>query len=109
MPSKEVFLTRGAERDLESIFDYIASHDSPARADAVLARMAAVLGKLAVFPERGSFPKELIALGIRSYRQVFFKPCRIIYQATTSGVFVVVVADGRRDMEALLTRRLLQP
>jgi toxin ParE1/3/4 len=42
---------------------------------------------------------------------MFFKPYRIIYLATTSAmfVFVVVVADGRRDMVALLTRRLLQP
>jgi len=31
-------------------------------------------------PERGVYPKELLDLGIRDYREVFFKPCRIIYR-----------------------------
>ena len=31
-------------------------------------------------PERGVYPKELLDIGIRDYREVFFKPCRIIYR-----------------------------
>lgn len=58
-------------------------------------------------PERGSYPKELVGLGIKEYRQVFFKPYRLIYRVMGADVVVYVIADGRRDMQSLLTRRLL--
>jgi toxin ParE1/3/4 len=35
---------------------------------------------LAESPERGVCPKELLSLGIREYREIFFKPYRIIYR-----------------------------
>ena len=63
--------------------------------------------KLAVMPERGSYPKELVGLGVKEYRQVFFKPYRLIYRVMDADVVVYVIADGRRDMQSLLTRRLL--
>lgn len=59
-------------------------------------------------PERGSRPKELLALGIREYRQVFFKPYRAIYRVIGRRVYVYLVADGRRDMQTLLARRLFE-
>lgn len=48
-------------------------------------------------------------MGIRDYREIFFKPYRIIYRVIDAIVYVFLVADGRRDMQALLQRRLLQP
>ena len=51
--------------------------------------------------------KELLALGIREYRETFFKPYRIVYRVQGSRVDVYLIADGRRDMQALLSRRLL--
>jgi toxin ParE1/3/4 len=62
---------------------------------------------LATFPEGGSHPKELLTLGIRDYRQAFFKPYRVIYRVVKQRIYVYLIADGRRDMQALLTRRLL--
>ena len=102
-----VLLTQGAEQDLESIYDYIAAFDSPANADYVLDRLMKAVEGLATFPERGSYPKELLALGIKEYRQTFFKPYRMIYRVIDQRVYVHVIADGRRDMQALLARRLL--
>ena len=46
-------------------------------------------------------------LEIREYREVFFKPYRIIYRVMNENVYVPVIADGRRDMRTLLERRLL--
>jgi toxin ParE1/3/4 len=57
-------------------------------------------------PERGSVPSELKDLGIDKYRQVFFKPYRIIYHIRDQRVIVNLIADGRRDMSVLLHRRL---
>lgn len=105
--SYKVLLTRGAERDLESIYDYIAEHDSQQNAGYVLDKLMEVAATLSDFPERGTHPKELIALGIREYRQAHFKPYRLIYRVTGKQVFIYIIADGRRDMQALLSRRML--
>ena len=107
MPSL-VLLTDDATHDLEEIHDYIARHDSNSRANHVLERIERVFASLADSPHRGSYPKELLDLGIREYREVFFKPYRIIYREIEDDVYVLVIADGRRDMRALLERRLLQ-
>ena len=36
------------------------------------------------------------------------QPYRIVYRVSTVAVHVLMIADGRRDVEALLQRRLLQ-
>jgi len=103
-----VFLTRDAERDLVELYDYIAEHDTPVKADHVLERIEQVLQQLAELPQRGTHPKELIALGIRDFREVFFKPYRILYRVVDDAVFVMLIVDGRRDMQTLLQRRLFE-
>jgi len=107
-PSRyEVLLTAGAEQDLESIYDYIAEFDCVANANYVLDRLMEVVEGLAHFPERGSYPKELVALGIKEYRQTAFKPYRVIYRVVGSQVVIYLIVDGRRDMQSVLARRLL--
>ena len=103
----QVLLTRGAEEDLESIYDYISQFDCVANADYVLDQVMEIAQSLAHMPERGSYPKELLALGIKEYRQVFFKPYRLIYRVMDDQVIVYLIVDGRRDMQADLGRRLL--
>lgn len=103
----EVLLTRGAEQDLESIHDHISEFDSVANADHVLDRLMEVVEGLARFPERGSYPKELVALGIKEYRQTSFKPYRVIYRVLGRRVVIYLIVDGRRDMQSVLARRLL--
>lgn len=102
-----VLLTAGAEQDLEDIYDYIPESYSLVRADYVLTRLLEAAEQLAAFPDRGSRPKELQALGIREFRQTFSKPYRLIYRVIGKQVFIYVIADGRRDMQSLLQRRLL--
>ena len=107
-PAKfEVLLTEGAEQDLEAIHDYISEFDCIANANDVLDAVMDVVESLSTFPERGSYPKELVGLGIKAYRQIFFKPYRVIYRVTGSQVIVYLIADGRRDMQTVLARRLL--
>ena len=47
-------------------------------------------------------------MGIRDYREVVFKPYRIICRVIEETVYVLVIADGRRKMQSLLLRHLLQ-
>ena len=103
----KVLLTKDALRDLEELYDYIAFQDTPRRADYVLDKIEEAFSNLSDLPERGVYPKELLALGIREYREIFFKPYRIIYRIIKKKVYVLLIVDGRRDMQALLQRRLL--
>ena len=103
----KVLLTEDAERDLEDIYVYVAEFDCRQKADYVLDRLLEVTDSLATSPERGLVPRELAALGIQEYRQVFFKPYRVIYRQLDQQVVVYVIADGRRDMQSLLSRRML--
>lgn len=103
----DVLLTRGAEQDLESIHHHIAEFDGVANADRVLDRLLELVESLAAFPHRGSHPRELLALGIKEYRQALFKPYRVIYRIIDRRVVIYLIVDGRRDMQSLLARRLL--
>ncbi len=103
----KVLLTEDAERDLEDIYTYIAENDCRQNAEHVLDRLLQLTDSLAASPERGLFPKELAELGIQEYRQVFFKPYRVIYRQLDRQVIIYVIADGRRDMQSLLSRRML--
>ncbi len=106
--SCEVVLTADAERDLEDLYSYIVDVDSQASADHVLDRLLAAAESLSALPDRGSQPKELRALGITEFRQVFFKPYRMIYRVVERRVVIYLIADGRRDLQELLARRLLR-
>ena len=106
MGSYEVSLTDDAIIDLEELDEYISSHDSPENAAYVLDNIEEVIQGLEGMPERGSYPEELSQLGIKEYREVFFKPYRIIYRIIGRQVYVFLVVDGRRNMQKLLQRRL---
>lgn len=103
----EVVLTEDAERDLEDIIAHIGTHDSSQSAAHVLNRILEISESLSTSPTRGSQPKELRGLGDQEYRQVFFKPYRLIYRVVEKRVVIYLIADGRRDMQSLLARRLL--
>jgi toxin ParE1/3/4 len=103
----QVVLTDDAERDLEDIVTYIAKYDSPRNAEHVLTRILDIADSLTVEPTRGTTPKELRALGDQEYRQIFFKPYRLIYRVVAQQVVIYLIADGRRDMQTPLAQRLL--
>jgi len=105
--SFKVMLTDDASADLEAIYEYIAMHDGEINALRLLEQFEKLIVSLSDFPERGIYPKELSALGIREYRQLNFKPYRMVYRVVGKTVYVYMVVDGRRDMKALLSARLL--
>ena len=106
--SCQVFLTDDAACDLEELYHYIEAYDTLEKVDYVVDKIEEAFSSLSDNPERGAYPKELLAVGLREYREVYFKPYRIIYRIIAQHVYVMVIADGRRDMQSLLERRLLQ-
>jgi len=103
----EVLLTADAVVDLEDLHAWISKSDGAVRANAVLEQIEAAFQRLSEHPQRGVWPAELADLGIRQYREIFFKPYRIVYQVIEQKVYVMLIADGRREMQSLLQRRLL--
>jgi toxin ParE1/3/4 len=102
-----VELTEHALLDLDEIADYIASRDSPERAEHVARGIEKAYASLGLVPNRGAYPRELLDVGNRAFREVHFKPYRIIYRVYERKVVVFLIADGRRDMRTLLTSRVL--
>jgi toxin ParE1/3/4 len=102
-----IVVERRAEDDLNEVVEYIAAHDSAERAVEVATKIERSFAALETSPNRGAHPKELLDYGNRDFREIYFKPYRIIYRVWERKVVIVLIADGRRDMRALLTRRLL--
>lgn len=108
MKGYRVRLTDDAEQDLVDIYRYIARHDCVESADFVLDQLHSIGSQLTQLPERGHVPSELDRIGVTNYREVYFKPYRVIYEAIGKEVFIHCILDGRRDMASLLERRLIR-
>lgn len=103
-----VRLTDAAVHDLKEICDWIAEHDSPAKALYVLDRITAAAEDTGRSPHSGSRPSELPHGMEAEYRQVLFKPYRLIYEVRKSEVIIHLITDGRRDLQSLLLRRVTE-
>jgi len=103
-----VALVEAAEWDIYDIHQFIELNDSPERADMMLDGLERAIAGLAEMPERGHFPPELERIGIREYREIHFKPYRIVYAIDGDSVIVHCVLDGIRDLQALLHQRILR-
>jgi len=63
---------------------------------------------IGTFPLGGNVPEELERLNLTQYRQVVSGMSRIIYEVRQEIIYIHIVCDTRKDMKALLTRRLLR-
>ncbi len=96
------------ENDLWGIYRYVSMNDSIEKADRLLDNIEKTIAALETLPSRGHYPPELERIGVLEFRQVLFKPYRIIYQVVKSVVYVHCILDGRRDLSDLLRDRLLR-
>ena len=101
MPRSIIIKSLQAERDLEELFDYIASDSGVQRAEAVLRRIERTLENLADWPLLGRIETQLDG----SPRTFSIWPWIIIYepQANGRGIIVWRVVDGRRDLPRILS------
>ncbi|OGW49701.1 MAG: plasmid stabilization protein [Nitrospirae bacterium RBG_19FT_COMBO_42_15] len=103
----EVRIDNIAIGDLYAIYRYVANNDSPGKAEHLLDSIQKAMLSLETMPARGNHPPEMQRWGIFDFREIFFKPYRIIYEIRDKSVFIHVVLDGRRNCEDLLHQRLL--
>jgi toxin ParE1/3/4 len=107
MPERyEVRLALAAERDLEQLRGYLLDAAGPRQTREILSKLREAFVTLGSYPERGACPRELESIAA-DYRQLVVHPYRIVYRIEDRRVLIFMVADGRRDMRSLLTKRLL--
>ncbi len=96
-----------AKIDLIEIAEYIAE-DSPTIARKIVKKIYERISKLKMAPERGRVVPELAKQGITQYREMIISPWRILYQIDEKIVYVVLVVDGRRNLEDILFQRIMR-
>lgn len=104
----KVYIISDAEEDILRIYQYVSMNDSAESAEYLLSKIEEKCLSLREYPKRGHFPPELERMGVYNYREIHFKPYRIIYEVIESNVFVHCVLDGRRSLQELLEIRLLK-
>ena len=108
MKEYEVLADIEAEDDLFDIYTYVALNDSLERADKLYASLKQTCNKLKTLPLRGNIPPELFKIGVTEFRELHFKPYRIIYSFEKTSVYIHCILDGRRDVQTILQERLLR-
>jgi len=104
----KVYIIADAEEDIFSIYQYVSVNDSVESAEYLLNKIEETCLSLSKYPDRGHVPYELERIGVYNYREIHFKPYRIIYEVMESIVFIHCVLDGRRSLQELLEMRLLK-
>lgn len=97
-----------AEDDLVDVYHYVANHDSTIQAERLLDTLELRAASLISCPERGHSVPELERIHATGFKEIHFKPYRIIYQIVNTSVIIHAVLDGRGDLRELLERRLLR-
>ncbi len=98
--ARQIIKSLDAERDLEELFDYIASDSGVQRAEAVLRRIERTLTNLADWPFIGRTRPDLDG----SPRAFSVWPWIVFYEPQAKGAGIVVwrVVDGRRELPRLI-------
>jgi len=107
MGSKVVILA-SAEQDLKELRAYILNNFSIDTWHTTYAKIKETIRSLQLFPQAGVIPEEIAKLNLTQYRQVLSGMNRVIYEVRQDFIYVHIIVDARRHMQALLTRRLLR-
>jgi toxin ParE1/3/4 len=105
--SFKVVILKSAQYDLRELRNYMVrkfSHDAWLLTSEKLRKSLKILE---VSPLVGAVPVEIELLNLGPFRQIISGMNRIIYETRQDVVFIHVIADTRRNMTELLTKRLL--
>ncbi len=103
-----IFILQEAEDDIFELYKYIFENDLKESATYVYDQLQDTINRLEEYPERGHYPPELERIGVTGFREIHFKPYRIVYEIDGRQVFIHAVLDGRRDIQSLLERRMFR-
>ncbi len=96
-----------ARIDLLEIAEFIAAQNPAAARNIVKAIRKGISG-LSMAPKRGRVVPELAKNGIFKFRELIISPWRIVYNLEEKVVNILLVVDGRRDLQDVFFRRLMR-
>ena len=97
-----------AQADIRELRRYVTRIFGNAAWQETYADLRAAIRSTVAFPLSGLIPPELAELGLSQYRQALSGMNRIIYEVQGDMLYIHIVCDTRKDLRALLTRRLLK-
>jgi len=104
----KVYIISDAEVDILDIYNYVSFTDSSEKAEYLLNKIEESCLSLSKFPNRGHTPPELERIGIYTYKEIHFKPYRVMHQVIESSIYIHCILDGKRELQELLEKRLLR-
>ena len=103
-----VVILESAEQDLKELRSYLLKTFSADTWGTTYPKIKEAIRNLQNFPQAGCIPEEIEKLNLTQYRQVLSGMNRVIYEVRQDVIYIHIIVDARRDMNALLTRRLLR-
>jgi len=103
----EILWTQSARDDLMDIAKYIA-RDSIDIALKKIALIEEKVNSLRYFPREGKNVPELEEYNEEEYKQIIVYPWRVIYSLKKDIVYILIVIDGRRDLQDILYKKLMK-
>jgi len=97
--------TTPARDDVNEIIDYI-SETNIKYAVKILDSIEEKVKKLDMNPERHRIVPELEKYGYLIYREIIVEYWRVMYKIENNYVYIMLVIDGRRNLEDLLLKKM---
>ena len=104
----KVVMLESAEKDLKELRSYILKTFSVETWNNTYSQIKESIRNLGQFAQLGNIPIEIESLNLAQYRQIISGMNRIIYEIRHETLYIHIIVDSRRDMQSLLTRRLLR-
>lgn len=104
----KVVILHSATRDLKDIKSYLIRQFSTSIWEQSYDALKQPMRRLETQPYAGSIPEEIEKLNLSQYRQVVSGMNRIIYEIRDQIIYVHIIADTRKNLQALLLRNLIQ-
>ena len=95
-----------ARNDLDEIIEYIAQSNIT-YAVKTLDKIEQAVKNLDISPKRGRIVPELERYGYILYREIIVDYWRIMYKIENYIVYIMVVIDGRRNVEDIILKKII--
>lgn len=103
-----VVILHSAKSNLKDIKSYVIRQFSTSTWQHTYDALKQTMRQLETHPHAGSIPEEIEKLNLSQYRQVISGMNRIIYEIRDQTIYVHVIADTRKNLQALLLKILIQ-
>lgn len=104
----KIIWSRDAKEDLLDIITYIKENTGSNTARVIYNKIQSKIEKIAQFPEGFRVVPELKEIGVNEIKELIESPWRIFYKTTESEIKILTIIDGRRNIEDILYKKMLE-